>query len=324
MNDILYSPGTVGRYLQLQRLLHNLQNGRDWLSPQQLAPRLDALDELDAIIGDLDGCALDVLAEPELVAHAMALRSQFEAANQIIYESTRAEIAVLRNPSAMNHWMQKLVSGGDADKPRPGLSFDVLDDFVNGVLPLRRPEASTFIPSPEMTPYQPTPVRHILDVITACNFSKDDVLIDLGSGLGHVPMLVSILTGISTVGIEVQPSYVASAQETARGLNLNRVRFAAEDARIADLSSGTVFYLFSPFRGSILTDVVRQLHKQSQERSIKVCSLGPCTRVLQGETWLTGPERKQTDRIVIFNSLQPSHQYAHLRRRLLGTECRLV
>jgi hypothetical protein len=42
-----------------------------------------------------------------------------------------------------------------------------------------------------MVPYQPTPVRHILHLIAAAMVAEDDVFVDLGSGLGHVPLLVS-------------------------------------------------------------------------------------------------------------------------------------
>ena len=264
---------------------------------------MKALDELDAIIGDLDLGALEALPEPELIARAMALSSRFEVANEMVYQATRAEIAVLGNSPAMNHWLTELVSDGDREGPRPGLSFDLLDEFVSGVLQLRRPGGTTLLSSPEMTAYQPTPVRHILDLVAACNFSSDDVLVDLGSGLGHVPLLVSILTGIRTLGIEVQPSYVASAQETARDLDLSHVCFAAEDARMTDLSSGTVFYMFSPFWGSILTEVLCQLHKQSRQRSIRIVSLGPVTRILQGQTWLRATEGTETERIAVFKSL---------------------
>ena len=303
ISDVLFSQSDIDRCLELQLLLHDLLNGMNLLLPEQLAKRLNALDELDAVIGDLDLGALEALPEPELVARAMAVSSQFEAANEMVYQATRAEIAVLGNSPAINHWLMELVSDGDAERPRPGLSFDLLDEFVSGVLQLRRPGGTTLLPSPEMAAYQPTPVRHILDLVAACNFSNDDVLVDLGSGLGHVPLLVSILTGIRTLGIEVQPSYVASAQGTARDLNLSRVRFAAEDARMTDLSNGTVFYMFSPFWGSILTDVLCQLHKQSQQRSIKICSLGPCTRILQDQTWLRATERTETERIAVFKSL---------------------
>jgi len=301
--NALCSQSEIDRCLEMQRLLHDLRNGKGLLLPEQLAKRLNALDELDAVIGDLDPGALEALPEPELIAHAMALRLQFEAANEMVYQTTRSEIAALGNSPAMSRWLMELASDGNAERPRPGLSFDLLDEFVSGVLQFRRPGGTTLLPSPEMTAYQPTPVRHILDLVAACNFSSDDVLVDLGSGLGHVPLLVSILTGIRTLGIEVQPSYVASAEGTARDLNNMSVRFTAEDARMTDLSSGTVFYMFTPFWGSILTDVLFQLRKQSKQRSIRIGSLGPCTRVLQGQTWLRATEGTVTERIAVFKSL---------------------
>jgi hypothetical protein len=297
-----FSQSDIDRCLELQRLLHEFGNGQDLLLPEQLAKRLNLLDELDAIIGDLDLGALEALPEPELIACARALSSQFEAANEMVYLATRAEIAVLGNSPAMHHWLMELVSHRDRERPRPGLSFDWHDDFVTGVLRFRRPGGTAPLPSPEMTAYQPTPVRHILDLVAACNFSSDDVLIDLGSGLGHVPLLVSILTGIRTLGIEVQLSYIASAQGTARDLNLSRVRFAAEDARMTDLSTGTVFYMFSPFSGSILTDVLWQLRKLSEQRSIRISSLGPCTRILEVQNWLRATEGTDTERIAVFKS----------------------
>jgi hypothetical protein len=142
--------------------------------------------------------------------------------------------------------------------------------------------------------YQPTPVRHILHLIAATALAEDDVFVDLGSGLGHLSLLVSMLTGAQSLGIEVQAAYVASAQECAQSLHLSRVRFIAQDARAADLSSGTVFYLYSPFTGSILTDVLSALRMESTRRSVKICSLGPCTRRVAKETWLkasTLPDR---------------------------------
>jgi hypothetical protein len=74
------------------------------------------------------------------------------------------------------------------------------------------------------------------------------------SGLGHVPLLVSMMTGAQSLGVEVQAAYVASARKCAQSLRLSRVQFIAQDARHADLSRGTMFYLYSPFKGSILAD----------------------------------------------------------------------
>jgi hypothetical protein len=311
----LSSRSDIERCRELQLFLRELRNEKDLILPEHLATRLNALDKLDALIGDLGSGALETSPDPELIARAEALSCQFEAANEMVYRTARAEIAVQGNSPAMNHWLMQLDGDGDAERPRPGLSFDLLDEFVCGVLNLRGPGEASLLPSPEMKVYQPTPVRHILNLMAACNFLNSDVLVDLGSGLGHVPLLVSIRAGIRTLGVEVQPDYVASAQGTARELNLGHVRFVVEDARSADLSSGTVFYMFSPFSGSILTDVLSRLHKQSRQRPIKICSLGPCTRILQGQTWLRATGRPDTERIALFQSVCAS---AHHPRRSLS------
>jgi hypothetical protein len=154
-----------------------------------------------------------------------------------------------------------------------------------------------------MVPYQPTPVRHILHLIAATVVTEDDVFVDLGSGLGHVPLLVSMLTGAQSLGIEVQAAYVASSRECAQSLQLSRVRFIAQDARDADLSSGSVFYLYSPFNGSILNDVLSGLRMESAHRSIRVCSFGPCTRTVANEPWLKASAPPDTKRITVFDSL---------------------
>jgi hypothetical protein len=306
------------RYQELRLFLHGVRDRRHLLRPEQLALRLNALDELDAVLGNLDPGALETCPEtcsaPELIARANVLRSQLEAANEMLYKTARAEIVLRGNSPAMARWLMELANNGDAEGPRPGLSpgrspgrspglgFDLLDEIVCGVLQLREPGEAGFLRSPEMTDYQPTPARHILDLIAVCKLSDDDILVDLGSGLGHVPLLVSILTGIRTVGVEVQPAYAVSAQASARNLNLSHVRFATEDARMTDLSDGTVFYLFSPFKGSILTDVLSRLQKEAAERPIRVCSLGPCTRALQGQTWLQPSAPPDTGRIAVFRS----------------------
>jgi SAM-dependent methyltransferase len=174
--------------------------------------------------------------------------------------------------------------------------------LVSGIFQLREPAEPAFQRYPEMMPYQPTPVRHILHLIAASALSEHDLFVDIGSGLGHVPLLVSMLTGARSLGIEVQPASVAIAQQCAQNLHLSRVRFVAEDARVTDLSSGTVFYLYSPFTGSILCEVLNTLRLESTRRSIKVCSLGPCTGIVANEPWLKARALPHLGRITVFES----------------------
>jgi hypothetical protein len=290
----------INRFDPLRQFLKSEGDARHLLQPERLTTRLTILDKLDAIVGVLESPDLNTPSDPELILRARLLRCRLEAANETLYEAAHAEIAVRGNSPAFDRWLTELTS--DEERPHPGLSFDLLDEIVSGVLQLRGPGEAGSLPSPEMTAYQPTPVRHILDLISACRFSSDDVLVDLGSGLGHVPLLVSILAGICIIGVEVQPELAASAQETAQRLRLSRVQFVPEDARTTDISRGTVFYMFTPFTGSILTDVRDRLYRQSQSKQITICALGPCTRVLQSQSWLTASQQSDTERIAIFRS----------------------
>jgi hypothetical protein len=281
--------------------LCDLEADSSLFQPERLHDRLAALDDLDA---RFEGSDSEELTTSPIYDRVKALRTRLEAANAEIYQSIRSEIVSSSQPRALLQWLlpwlQDPASPKEFESPLPVFGFDTRDELVSGILQLREPNESNLHRSPEMVPYQPTPVRHILQLIAANVLSEDDIFVDLGSGLGHVPLLVSMLTGVRSLGIEVQPDHVASAQECARSLHLNRVRFISEDARAADLASGTVFYLYSPFKGSILTDVLSTLRKESTHRPIKICTLGPCTRTVANETWLKTSALPDTARITVF------------------------
>jgi hypothetical protein len=269
--------------------------------PGQLRERLIALDDLDAGFGgseDSTRCTYSHLHQ-----RARALRIRLEAANSELYQSVRSDIVRGGQPRALLPWLDDSATDNEPGSPLPGLGFDYRDELVSGVLQLPEPSAPNLQPSLEMVPYQPTPVRHVLHLIAAAAVTEDDVFVDLGSGLGHVPLLVSMVTGAQSLGVEVEAAYVASAQECAQSLGLSRLQFIAQDARDADLSRGTTFYLYSPFKGSILTDVLSAMRRESMHRPIKICSLGPCTRRLSHETWLKSSALSDTGRIAVFDSL---------------------
>jgi len=269
--------------------------------PNQLKKRLLALDDLDIAFGNSHAEDSARRVHPLLHHRAKALERRLEAANAALYQSVRSDIVRNSQPRALLQWLEDAASDS-GPCPLPGLGFDYRDEFVSGVLPLPEPGEPNQQLSPEMVPYQPTPVRHILRLVKAAMISGNDVFMDLGSGLGHVPLLVSMITGARSLGIEMQPAYVVSARECARNLRMKRVQFIAQDARDADLSRGTVFYLYSPFKGSILDNVLDALQKESRHRPIKICSLGPCTHRILNETWLSASSVPGTGSISVFNS----------------------
>ena len=285
----------------LQPSIHGAEDERSPSLPQTLWERLTALDDLDVMIGNLDLVGCTTSEDLAHIARAKALRSALEAANDAVYRSLRAQIALHGDARGLHRLLME-PAGDELPRVRSGIGFDWRDELWSGVLQLREPGEVSLADSAEMVPYQPTPVRHILELVRASALSQQDVFVDLGSGMGHVPMLMSLLTGCRSIGIELEPAYVASAQQAAESLNLGRVRFVAEDARTAALSMGSVFYLFSPFTGSILADVLSRLQRCSATRQIKICSLGPCTRVLRELLWLEPMTDCDTERMAVFQS----------------------
>ena len=287
----------------LHAFLCGLEADSSLFLPGQLRERLIALDDLDAAFGGVDSEDSTRCADSRLHQRAEAVRTRLEAANSELYQSVRSDIVRGGQPRALLQWLEDSAADNEPRNPLPGLGFDYRDELVSGVLQLPEPGAPTLQPSLEMVPYQPTPVRHVLHLIAAASVAEDDVFVDLGSGLGHVPLLVSMVTGAQSLGVEVQAAYVASARKCAQSLGLSRLQFIAQDARDADLSRGTMFYLYSPFKGSILADVLSALRRESMRRPIKICSLGPCTRIASNETWLKASALSDTGRITVFDSL---------------------
>ena len=302
ITSLILHEGDVERSHSLDTFLGNLEDDSSLFQPEKLRERLIALDDLDARFGDFDSENSPTCADPDMHTRAKALQKQLEAANAEFYQSVRSDIVRDGQPRALLHCIQASATQNESISPFPGLGFDWRDELVSEVLQLRKPSEPNLMRVPEMVPYQLTPIRHVLDLIAATALAEDDVFVDLGSGLGHVPLLVSMMTGVQSLGIEVEAAYVTSAQECAQSLHLGHVRFIAQDARETDLSSGTVFYLYSPFKGSILTDVLSSLRTESTRRHLKICSLGPCTLTVANETWLKASARPETGRVTVFTS----------------------
>ncbi|WP_263354612.1 methyltransferase domain-containing protein [Acidicapsa acidisoli] len=285
----------------LRHFLIELEADRSLLEPDQFRRRMDALDDLETLFGGLDLPAFGNNSFPALThRRANVIRNQLEGVNSDIYRSIRFELMRGARPEILFRWFQTSASCDGATCPTPGLAYDYQDELLSGILQLREPEKSHIYPGPEMMFYQPTPVRHILRLLSASALSETDILVDLGSGLGHVPLLASILTGARSFGIEVEGSYVASARECAQNLCLSRVQFVEQDAQAADLSKGTVFYLYSPFTGSILTNVLDKLRNESAARPIRICTLGPCASIVAKEPWLKASTLPDGEKITLF------------------------
>jgi 16S rRNA G966 N2-methylase RsmD len=277
----------------LVSLIGELEQDRSLDEPRYLRQRFEALDELDTYLSD--GQPIGTV----LHRRARAIYAEVESVNFRLYEAIRRDIQRGAGGGSLLEWTPDWNGAASLTNSR---GYDHLDDLINGVLQFEEPSAEIVQLESEMVSYQPTPARHIFDLIGRTALTERDFLIDLGSGLGHVTSMASICTAASCTGIELEPSYVNCAQKSARSLNLNNVRFIEGDARAADLSVGTVFYLYTPFTGTILRDVLNLLRQEAVRREIRICTFGPCTRVVAEEQWLSVIGALETDRIAIFRS----------------------
>ena len=96
-------------------------------------------------------------------------------------------------------------------------------------------------------PYVATPNETVRGMLELADVSDDDVVYDLGSGDGRIPIAAAQRYGARGVGIEIKPSLVDQARKNAERSGVgDRVAFRQQDLFKADFSEATVvtMYLF--------------------------------------------------------------------------------
>ncbi|TKR29523.1 class I SAM-dependent methyltransferase [Luteimonas gilva] len=282
----------------LRALIDRLEQDLSLQQPERLRERIDALDRLERYLGSPANSGADSVLDARLRSRVESLCAGLEAANQRLYAAIRHEIRRDAGAAAMQAWAPAFERTPETD----GDGYDYLDALLTGVLQLEEPASEPAELSADMVFYQPTPARRIFELIARAGLAEHDVLIDLGSGLGHVSLLAAICTGARCVGIELEAAYVDCAARCANALGLANASFVRQDAREADLSTGTVFYLYTPFTGAMLDEMLARLRREADTREIRIATLGPCTPMVAREPWLRSVDTPKADRLVLFRS----------------------
>lgn len=147
------------------------------------------------------------------------------------------------------------------------------DAWVDELLGLAPPPPDIPDLPRDSVPYLPCGVEEIVAVVREAPLRADDVLVDLGSGLGKAVILGHLLSGARALGIELQEHLVRSARASCAALALPSVSFVHGDVSEAAFD-GTVFFLYAPFNGATLARVVRRLAEVARRRAIVVCAVG--------------------------------------------------
>jgi trans-aconitate methyltransferase len=131
--------------------------------------------------------------------------------------------------------------------------------------------------------YVPTPQEVVDEMLKLAKVGKNDVLYDLGSGDGRIPVTAAKRFGIRATGIDIDPQRISEANENAKKNGVTHlVRFKREDLFKTDFSDATVVTLY------LLPDLNVKL------RPRLLAELKPGTRIVSHQfdmgTWK--PERK--------------------------------
>lgn len=260
---------------------------------RNFASRVEAIELLDFAIPDYID-ELGKMGEPaETLASMKALvekvKSELEDIDISVFARLRTVIRL--NPAVCKGIIREFFDA-EAMQPKTGIAYDCLDLFIDRLISSHPPPVPTTSLEPEMIEYYKTPASIIFDLVERCQFSNRDVFYDLGSGLGQATMLVNLLTGVQATGVELEPAYCAYARVCATDLGLRDVSFIQADAREAHYPYGTVFFMFTPFTGEILRQVLARLREVSASHSIRIFTLGPCTLEMFSQDWLIAGDGK--------------------------------
>lgn len=148
------------------------------------------------------------------------------------------------------------------------------DDFLDGAFGVSRfsPDEA---PPPLALLNLASRARVVADFLGVTAPTSTDVVIDLGSGSGKVALTVAASTAAQVRGVELVPEYVAAARRSASFYGLSSAAFIEGDARQVDLSAGTIFYLYYPFRGAVAQAVCAALADAALARAITIYASGP-------------------------------------------------
>lgn len=133
--------------------------------------------------------------------------------------------------------------------------------------------------------YVPTPGQVVERMLQLARVGPADLVLDLGSGDGRIPILAALRYGARGVGYEINPVWVRDARRYAEQLGVaDRVEFRIVDLFAADLKGVTVVALY------LSPEMLAKLRPRFERE------LPPGTRIVSHEYVIPGwkPERTET------------------------------
>ena len=129
--------------------------------------------------------------------------------------------------------------------------------------------------------------------------SNEDVVYDIGCGMGRILCAFARRPVRKCIGIEISTEYAERARQNAKRLKGSKapVEIIITDAAEADYSGGTIYCLFNPFGTKTLEVVLERIHKTVKQypRRIRVAYFNAAfENVLESCGWLSCYKRQKS------------------------------
>ncbi len=132
-------------------------------------------------------------------------------------------------------------------------------------------------------PFITTPAEVVERMLEFAGTTKDDLVVDLGSGDGRIVIIAAQKFGARGLGIELDPSLVEKSRANAEQAKVaDRVRFVQGDVLVADISKASVVTVY------LLPGLITQLQPRFLQQ------LAPGTRIVSHAFGMTGWKPDQT------------------------------
>lgn len=127
--------------------------------------------------------------------------------------------------------------------------------------------------------HTPMPYSVCFRILRHVGLRPDDVVVDLGCGLGRAVFVGSSLEARRSIGVDIVPQLVSQAQENAKrarpeGRDIKFHCMSAEDYVMTD---ATILVMFDPFGAGTIAAVVRSLEREmsNRPRDLRVAYVNP-------------------------------------------------
>lgn len=198
-----------------------------------------------------------------LLQRASELQAQIEDANAELFNDVRAQIQ--QGQLAKDDLRRVLEKFTEY---RPNLRDFAhygggLDPLINGIFDTSIAPEPSLDAMRERVRLEMTPISVILELVDRVSFTAADTFVDIGAGQGQICLLVHLLTQAHAIGVEIDPAYVERAESMVRSIRgeTDRIRFQQGDARVAEYTDGTIFFMYTPFVGRVFDAVMERLRQ---------------------------------------------------------------